>query len=238
MQEIKDFLSNPTAKVENKKALLKRLASESGARLTQGQGRGSAAGVRCGAARHSAASCRWAWSHQGGSAQREMVQGQETPQGACLQPFVLGSRARPTSRAAAQLSTAWSSGVHWGRWRRAKRGPGPKRAQQHVAGQAHRTSCRAGHTAPYLDPSHTTSSHPPAHCAPSLSPCCPRAGFNQYTLNFLNLLVDTNRIDAIEEICESFETSYCELTDTQVGGPEPPRGRLGHCRGGARCIDA
>ncbi len=30
MQEVKDFLSNPTAKVENKKALIKRLASESG----------------------------------------------------------------------------------------------------------------------------------------------------------------------------------------------------------------
>lgn len=53
-------------------------------------------------------------------------------------------------------------------------------------------------------------SHP---ARPSLE--CP-AGFNQYTLNFLNLLVDTNRIDAIDEICESFEVSYCALTDTQV----------------------
>ncbi|GAB4818405.1 hypothetical protein N2152v2_005451 [Parachlorella kessleri] len=42
------------------------------------------------------------------------------------------------------------------------------------------------------------------------------SGFNQYTVNFLNLLVDGNRIDAIDEICESFEVSYCALTDTQV----------------------
>jgi F-type H+-transporting ATPase subunit delta len=42
------------------------------------------------------------------------------------------------------------------------------------------------------------------------------SGFNKYTVNFLNLLIDQNRIDAIEEICEAFETKYCTLTDTQV----------------------
>lgn len=42
------------------------------------------------------------------------------------------------------------------------------------------------------------------------------SGFNNYTVNFLNLLIDQNRFDAIEEICEAFETKYCSLTDTQV----------------------
>ena len=42
------------------------------------------------------------------------------------------------------------------------------------------------------------------------------SGFNQYTVNFLNLLIDANRIDAINEICEAFESKYCDLTDTQV----------------------
>lgn len=42
------------------------------------------------------------------------------------------------------------------------------------------------------------------------------SGFNMYTVNFLNLLIDQNRIDAISEICEAFETRYCQLTDTTV----------------------
>jgi len=42
------------------------------------------------------------------------------------------------------------------------------------------------------------------------------SGFNNYTVNFLNLLIDQNRINAIEEICDAFETKYCSLTDTQV----------------------
>ena len=42
------------------------------------------------------------------------------------------------------------------------------------------------------------------------------SGFNAYTLNFLNLLVDQNRIEALEEIVEAFEAKYCQLTDTQV----------------------
>jgi len=40
--------------------------------------------------------------------------------------------------------------------------------------------------------------------------------FNNYTVNFLNLLIDQGRIDAIEEICDAFELKYCSLTDTQV----------------------
>ncbi len=47
---------------------------------------------------------------------------------------------------------------------------------------------------------------------PALRPAAP-----QYTVNFLNLLIDQNRIEALDEICESFEKSYCALTDTQVG---------------------
>lgn len=43
------------------------------------------------------------------------------------------------------------------------------------------------------------------------------ASFSQYTVNFLNLLIDQSRVEALEEICESFEKSYCKLTDTQVG---------------------
>lgn len=42
------------------------------------------------------------------------------------------------------------------------------------------------------------------------------SGFDKYTLNFLNLLVDQGRIEAIQEICDAFETRYCDLTETQV----------------------
>jgi len=42
------------------------------------------------------------------------------------------------------------------------------------------------------------------------------AGFNQYTNNFLNLLVEKDRLPLLEEICEEFEGLYCKLTDTQV----------------------
>mmetsp|Transcript_31412 Transcript_31412/g.69957 ORF Transcript_31412/g.69957 Transcript_31412/m.69957 type:complete len:219 (-) Transcript_31412:424-1080(-) len=42
------------------------------------------------------------------------------------------------------------------------------------------------------------------------------AGFQQYTNNFLNLLVEKDRLGLLEEICESFEEQYCKLTDTQV----------------------
>ena len=49
----------------------------------------------------------------------------------------------------------------------------------------------------------------------------------QYTVNFLNLLIDQNRIEALDEICESFEKSYCALTDTQVGAGSGGRGAGG-----------
>lgn len=42
------------------------------------------------------------------------------------------------------------------------------------------------------------------------------AGFNEYTVNFLNLLVDKQRMDVITEVIAAFETRYCQLTDTQV----------------------
>ena len=42
------------------------------------------------------------------------------------------------------------------------------------------------------------------------------AGFNEYTLNFLNLLVDKQRMDCVSEVIEAFEAKYCQLTDTQV----------------------
>lgn len=43
------------------------------------------------------------------------------------------------------------------------------------------------------------------------------AGFQKYTTNFLNLLVEKDRVNLLNEICESFEEQYCVLTDTQVG---------------------
>jgi len=42
------------------------------------------------------------------------------------------------------------------------------------------------------------------------------AGFQKYTSNFLNLLVEKDRLNLLNEICESFEEQYCDLTDTQV----------------------
>lgn len=42
------------------------------------------------------------------------------------------------------------------------------------------------------------------------------AGFQKYTTNFLNILVEKDRVNLLNEICESFEEQYCVLTDTQV----------------------
>lgn len=42
------------------------------------------------------------------------------------------------------------------------------------------------------------------------------AGFQLYTMNFLNLLVEKDRMPLLEEICESFDEQYCKVTDTQV----------------------
>ncbi|KFM28466.1 Bifunctional aspartokinase/homoserine dehydrogenase, chloroplastic [Auxenochlorella protothecoides] len=41
-------------------------------------------------------------------------------------------------------------------------------------------------------------------------------GFKDYTLNFLNLILDRNRMDSLDDIVEAFETEYCKLTDTQL----------------------
>jgi F-type H+-transporting ATPase subunit delta len=42
------------------------------------------------------------------------------------------------------------------------------------------------------------------------------AGFNPFTLNFLNLLMEKGRLDMLEPILEAFEKEYCNMTDTQV----------------------
>ncbi|KAK9826862.1 hypothetical protein WJX81_001390 [Elliptochloris bilobata] len=42
------------------------------------------------------------------------------------------------------------------------------------------------------------------------------AGLSKHTLNFLNLLLDSDRLVAIESIFEEFQAAYCRLTDTQV----------------------
>lgn len=42
------------------------------------------------------------------------------------------------------------------------------------------------------------------------------AGFNPFSVNFLCLLVDKQRIDSVAQICEEFENLYCEVTDTEV----------------------
>jgi len=41
-------------------------------------------------------------------------------------------------------------------------------------------------------------------------------GFSAFTTNFLNLLIDTNRIEFIADIIADFEEQYCKLTDTEV----------------------
>merc|ERR1712014_159776 len=40
--------------------------------------------------------------------------------------------------------------------------------------------------------------------------------FNSYTTKFLSLLVDKGRIDCLIEVFDSFESLYCQATDTQV----------------------
>ncbi|GMH33926.1 hypothetical protein BSKO_01760 [Bryopsis sp. KO-2023] len=42
------------------------------------------------------------------------------------------------------------------------------------------------------------------------------AKFTESTTTFLKLVVDKGRADCFEEICEAFESKYCDLTDTQV----------------------
>lgn len=40
--------------------------------------------------------------------------------------------------------------------------------------------------------------------------------FHEYTVNFLNLLVDKKRINLGKDIADDFEALYCEMTETQV----------------------
>ena len=49
-----------------------------------------------------------------------------------------------------------------------------------------------------------------------LSTIAKDCSFTEYTLSFLNLLVDARRVDALDEIVAAFEVKYCSLTDTQV----------------------
>lgn len=42
------------------------------------------------------------------------------------------------------------------------------------------------------------------------------AEFNEFSTNFLCLLVDKQRITSVSEICDEFETIYCDVTDTEV----------------------
>lgn len=51
------------------------------------------------------------------------------------------------------------------------------------------------------------------------------AGFNEYTVNFLNLLVDKQRMDCVEQVISAFEAEYCKLTNTQVRATWTPHGR-------------
>jgi F0F1-type ATP synthase delta subunit len=64
------------------------------------------------------------------------------------------------------------------------------------------------------------------------------AGLSKYTTNFLNLLIDKDRIEAIEEILEAFEQTYCKMTDTQVSQIFTPHCLLQYLLSAAvhRCI--
>ena len=43
------------------------------------------------------------------------------------------------------------------------------------------------------------------------------ARLKKRTVNFVNLLIDKHRVDAVEDVFAAFEEEYCTLTDTQVG---------------------
>ena len=46
------------------------------------------------------------------------------------------------------------------------------------------------------------------------------AGLSKHTLNFLNLLLDSDRLVAVESIFDEFQAAYCRLTDTQARATE------------------
>lgn len=47
------------------------------------------------------------------------------------------------------------------------------------------------------------------------------AGLSKHTLNFLNLLLDSDRLVAVESIFDEFQAAYCRLTDTQARALHP-----------------
>lgn len=49
-----------------------------------------------------------------------------------------------------------------------------------------------------------------------LSTLCTEGGFDQDTVNFLNLVMDKGRAGFLAEMCEVFEEEYCKKTDTLV----------------------
>ena len=45
-------------------------------------------------------------------------------------------------------------------------------------------------------------------------------------VNFVNLLIDKHRVDAVEDVFAAFEEEYCTLTDTQVWLVSPWAGKV------------
>ena len=59
------------------------------------------------------------------------------------------------------------------------------------------------------------------------------ASLSEYTINFLNILVDQDRLVAADLVFGAFEKRYCELTDTQVRGEQS---KLLHCSPNQTCL--
>eukprot|EP00210_Caulerpa_lentillifera_P000640 g618.t1 len=49
-----------------------------------------------------------------------------------------------------------------------------------------------------------------------LSTLCKEEGFDQYTVNFLNLVMEKGRASFLIEMCNMFEEQYCKMSDTLV----------------------
>merc|ERR1711966_617610 len=62
----------------------------------------------------------------------------------------------------------------------------------------------------------TNSTVPKEKKSAMLAQIAKEGQFSAATGNFLNLLVDKQRIDLLAEIIEEFDSMYCEVTDTQV----------------------
>lgn len=52
------------------------------------------------------------------------------------------------------------------------------------------------------------------------------ARLKKRTVNFVNLLIDKHRVDAVEDVFAAFEEEYCTLTDTQVWLVSPWAGKV------------